>query len=93
MIFFWQQIAERVEVWFGIGRENEIEKGMNECKIENWHEKEAENGVSARQKYWHLKEAENGVKANRKIDVRNRKRQGRNVRGREGDKEWNDILL
>ena len=29
----------------------------------------------------------------RKIDVRNRKRQGRNVRGREGDKEWNDILL
>ena len=66
MIFFWQQIAERVEVWFGIGRENEIEKGMNECNIENWHEKEAENGVSARQKYWHVKEAENGVKARQK---------------------------
>ena len=49
--------------------------------------------MNARQKYWHVKEAENGVKANRKIDVRNRKRQGRNVRGREGDKEWNDILL
>ena len=24
--------------------------------------------------------------------MRNRKRKGRNVRGREGDKKWNDIL-